>query len=288
MNKKINSAKIVEEFESLFMCPHCGNSMKVDQYKSLVCINNHTFDFAKQGYLNLTRQSSKSPYKKELFETRHKIITESNLYENMQESITTIINQYTENSIMLADMGCGEGSHLQKIANAIPTIASVGIDLSKEAIVTAAKRYEKPIWLVGDLANLPLMDQSFHVILNILSPSNYKEFMRILDPNGLIIKVVPSQHYLKELREAIFENTNKTYKNDEIVSLFNRHFKLLDMIHVRYTKKLNQAELHNLVQMTPLTWSSEKDRIDTFLSQKSAEITVDLDILVGKNREGNC
>lgn len=65
--------------------------MKVVDFKSFNCVENHTFDFAKQGYLNLLTRSSNSHYKEELFEVRHKIIMESSLYTSVHEMIANII-----------------------------------------------------------------------------------------------------------------------------------------------------------------------------------------------------
>ncbi|WP_347400108.1 hypothetical protein [Aeribacillus pallidus] len=118
--------------------------------------------------------------------------------------------------------------------------------------------------------------------LNILSPANYKEFKRILVEDGLVIKVIPRPHYLKELRDELFDhNEKKVYKNDQTVSLFKKHLHLLDVQHLCYTKNLNKADLKHLVQMTPLAWSADKGRIDAFINRDSAEIMVDLEILVG-------
>jgi len=105
---------------------------------------------------------------------------------------------------MVADLGCGEGSHLQYISKewAHTPWSGFGLDISKEAIALAAKKYANRIWLVGDLAHLPFAAQSFHVLLNILSPSNYREFKRIMVPCGIVIKVVPRSQYLKELRDV--------------------------------------------------------------------------------------
>jgi 23S rRNA (guanine745-N1)-methyltransferase len=291
MTKKIKSAELVSEFVAAFRCPLCKSSMRVVNFKSLICSKNHTFDFTKQGYVNLMTHPSNSHYKKELFEARHKIIMESNLYTSMHETITKVIKEYMDVSLkpfMVVDLGCGEGSHLQRILDEcmIPAMTGVGLDISKEGIAMAAKRYDNQIWLVGDLAKSPLADQSFHVVLNILSPSNYKEFKRILVEDGLVIKVVPRPNYLKELREVLFDNNEKkVYKNDQIVSLFKKHLHLLDVFHLCYTKNLKKADLKNLVQMTPLAWSADKARIDAFINRDSAEITVDLDILVGVNKE---
>jgi len=290
MTKKIKSAEYVRKVVPALKCPICGSTMQVVDLKSLLCMNRHTFDFAKQGYINMSAHSIKSNYGKGLFEARHSIIMESGLYDGMHETIAKMIRRHLDvsNPLMVADLGCGEGSHLQRIIDECQCsgMTGVGLDLSKEAIVLAAKRYEDPIWIVGDLARSPLESQSFDVILNILSPSNYKEFKRILTPDGLVIKVVPGPDYLKELRESLFhQNENKViYRNDKTVTLFKKHFQLLDSIPLRYSRKLAKAELNHLGQMTPLAWNGDKARLDEFMNQDSAEITVDLELLFGTKK----
>ncbi|WP_017754734.1 putative RNA methyltransferase [Calidifontibacillus oryziterrae] len=289
MTNKEKSAEVIRKFVHAFKCPLCNSSMEVVDLKSLVCSNNHTFDIAKQGYINLMTRSSNSHYDKNLFESRQKIIMESSLYSVVHAKISEIIKEHVDDSIypiMILDAGCGEGSHLQRIIEECNNIATIGVglDISKAGILLAAKKYKKSIWLVGDLANSPLEDRSFHVILNILSPSNYKEFKRVLVPKGLIIKVVPRPNYLVELREALFDdNEKKVYQNDETVDLFKKNFYLKDVFNLSYTRKLDHEELENLVKMSPLSWNSEKADIGVFLNRASSEITVDLDILVGSN-----
>nr|WP_295971563.1 methyltransferase domain-containing protein [uncultured Bacillus sp.] len=290
MTKKIKSVEVFKKFVEAFRCPHCKGSLLVIDLKCLKCSKNHTFDFAKQGYVNLMTHSFKSNYNKQLFEARQKIIMESNLYGLLHKKISKVIKghlaEHPTFPSLILDAGCGEGSHLHRILDECRStaITGVGLDISKDSIVMAAKNYKEPIWLVGDLAKSPLEDKSFHVILNILSPSNYKEFKRILVPNGLYIKVVPHSNYLKELREALFEDSKKViYKNDNTVELFKTHFKLKDGFNLCYTKRLNHVELINLAQMSPLSWNAEKTDIESFINRVSSEITVDLDILIGLN-----
>ncbi len=288
-SKKEKSAERVSKLVSIFKCPLCNSSMDVVDLKSLICGNNHTFDFAKQGYINLLTRPTRSHYKKDLFEARHKIIMGSSLYTPLHEMIRNVIKKQIDLSLApftMLDVGCGEGSHLQKIIEGeeLPAIG-IGLDISKDGILLAAKRYENSIWLVGDLAKSPFVDQSFHIILNILSPSNYKEFQRLLVRDGLVIKVVPRPNYLKELREVLYEGKKKrVYQNDDIVSLFKKHFPLLDVLSLRDTKNIDKKELKYLVEMTPLAWSSDQARIDAFINRDSTEVTIDLEILVGINK----
>jgi len=273
-----------------FKCPICDQAIQVVNLRNVVCTNNHTFDIAKQGYINFMMRPVTNNYGKKLFEARHKVITEIKLYSPLHKEITNIIKQHQNVSatpFLLADLGCGEGSHLHSIMEYLRNfnVTGVGLDISKEGVLIAARNYTDPIWFVGDLAKSPLSDHSFHFILNILSPANYTEFKRILTHNGLIIKVVPRSGYLKELREALFANESiKAYQNDHTASLFKEHFQPITTKRVEHTQVLQKDELTHLVQMTPLTWSADQQKIDSFIDQDFAEITVDLDVLVGKRK----
>lgn len=288
MNNKEKAAVLVREHEEKFRCPICHQRLKVTAVTSMTCEKNHTFDFAKQGYVNLLHRPVKTQYNRELFKARNVIIVESDLYGMMHQKVSKIISknflQSKKPSIIL-DAGSGEGSHLQRILETAETsgLIGVGLDISKEGIRMAASNYKEEIWFVGDLANIPTENKAVNIILNILSPANYLEFKRVLSHEGLMIKVVPGPDYLKELRHFIFNNTEKeSYENKKTVALFKEHFHSVKVENLKYTKKLSTSELENLLQMTPLGWSAETSAKDELLSQEYFEITVDLDVLVGK------
>lgn len=286
MSKKEESAKTVAKLSNIFRCPICHQSMEVIDFKSIICPNNHTFDFAKQGYINMYTQHIQQQYSNTLFEARRKLIMESNLYSNIHEIISEKITKhmdYIEQAIVL-DAGSGEGSHLHKIINEPQNhkmLTGIGLDISKEGILMAAKNYAEPTWLVGDLANIPLADQTIHVLLNILSPANYQEFKRILAPEGLIIKIIPRANYLQELRTEILAEDKRDYSNKQTEDLFKEQFHLLEQFSFTQFKKLEQDELENLTQMSPLTWRANEKQLKTFL-KKANGVTIDLEILIGK------
>ncbi|MGC8230965.1 putative RNA methyltransferase [Pseudobacillus badius] len=272
-NKRIKSAKYVSNFETIFACPICNSSMKVIEFKSLICSNHHTFDFAKQGYMNLTTHSVNTKYDKALFEARRKLIIEGAFYKPLSHAIAKIINEHvvkTKEIISILDAGCGEGSHLTNICDIVRSdffkdVVGVGIDISKEGIKVASKHYSNKIWAVADLANTSFKNKQFDVILNILSPSNYDEFNRLLKPDGLVIKIVPQSSYLKELREHLFHKPEKqNYSNLETVERFNESFQFVESSRLSYTMNLNKPSLECLVQMTPLTWSTTEEQVTSF------------------------
>lgn len=284
VNKRESSAYLVSLNEQVFICPLCKAPMKVNELRSVICKNHHTFDFAKQGYVNMMTRPTKSIYKKELFEARHKMITGSHIYSPLHKQISKIMLEqllHCTGQKFVLDAGCGEGSHLQRVldVSANHEITGVGLDISKEGVAMAAKNYRSALWIVGDIAHAPIADQSCHAVLNILSPANYSEFKRIMAPNGLIVKVVPGVHYLKELRG--FRPDDKQYTNKETVSLFQEHFQLVEHIKLNYTIELAETDLINLVKMTPLGWNIGDEWTAYWEKLSFFHVTIELEIMVG-------
>lgn len=279
------------QVEQNISCPICKTSMCINELK-LTCKKNHSFDIAKQGYVNLLNRAMKTNYDKNLFISRHKLIANSTFFTPLHEKLMEVVLEGLQTSkISLLDAGSGEGSHLHKIYELLnienEKISAVGIDIAKDGILQAAKYYENQIWFVADLANIPFKEQTFNVILNILSPANYDEFTRVLKQDGVAIKVVPQKDYLKQIREFNDEQHNhkSIYSNEQTVELFHTHFKAVKKIRLRYDVTLNDQDLIFLLQMTPLTWNWSKERINDCKKSGIRTITVDFDILVGRKKE---
>lgn len=67
------SSALWQEVDCL-ICPHCGQVLRRME-NSLRCVNNHSFDLAKQGYVNLALQCKASEnYSRERFRARRDIL----------------------------------------------------------------------------------------------------------------------------------------------------------------------------------------------------------------------
>ena len=272
LSKRAESILRMQQFNR-FACPHCKEPMQVEEDGRLQCVNRHSFDVAKQGYVYMLAKPMNSMYSKELFDARHHIIT-SGLYDRVQQKVAQLI---AIDGAQILDTGCGEGSHLARICSQLDGAVGVGIDIAKEAIIAAAKFNPDQIWCVGDLAKSPYQAASFDIVLNFLSPANYEEFARLLKPGGKVIKVVPQENYLKELRMQAFADTEKeSYTNTSTVDRFKEQFAHVSVERVTYTMPLADEDVPKLLQMTPIGWHVENaDAIEL------TEITIDLDILIG-------
>ncbi|GEB75993.1 putative RNA methyltransferase [Sporolactobacillus inulinus] len=292
MNNKMRCAEKMQQELQLFHCPLCGEAFTlVNEQRSLRCPHAHTFDIAKQGYVNLLTKAVHTHYDKQLFEARRRIIVGHQFFNPLMERIVNDIDKQMSSNMAqqstILDLGCGEGSHLAAICDALSQqtskqITGCGIDLAKPGIQLSAKHYPNQIWFVGDLAQPPYQKHSFQFLLNILSPSNYDAFDSLLESGGSVIKVIPGEHYLQELRRAFYGTARANYSNVETLRLFKEHYPESEMHHLYYTVQLDKAGLSDLLCMTPLTWNVPEPARQNFLNQETSIITCDFILLIGR------
>ena len=263
-----------------FACPICQENLTLVE-GSLKCNNRHSFDLAKFGYVNLAPQIKQSAnYDKENFQNRQQIL-EAGFYQAILDAISDLLAS-SENTETILDIGCGEGFYSRKLQENHPDKTFYAFDISKDSVQIAAKSEPNWAvnWFVGDLARLPIKDASMDILLDIFSPANYGEFRRVLSKDGILIKVIPTENHLKEIRQRVQDQlTNKDYSNQDIKNHFQEHFTILSSQTASLTKTITAEQLQALLSMTPLLFHVDQSKIDW--SQLS-EITIEAEILVGK------
>ena len=271
LSRRAEGIELLRTHEEKFVCPHCAQPVNVSEEGRISCGNNHSFDVAKQGYVNMLTHAVQSMYTKELFTSRKQVL-ESGLYDEVQRALASTI----EHGAVVLDTGCGEGTHLARIC-AQAGAFGIGIDLAKEGIIEAARHYKDEAWIVGDLAKSPFPAATFDAIFNILSPANYDEFKRLLKPSGRVVKVVPAQNYLVELRQQLFADSEKeSYSNAQTVARFREAFPNGTEQRVTTTMALRSELVPHLLKMTPMGWHRDEQQQLTL-----THITVDVVLLVG-------
>ena len=263
-----------------FACPICQENLTLVE-SSLKCNNRHSFDLAKFGYVNLAPQIKQSAnYDKENFQNRQQIL-EAGFYQTILEAISNLLSN-SESAKTILDIGCGEGFYSRKLQESHSEKTFYAFDISKDSIQIAAKSEPNWAvnWFVGDLARLPIKDASMDILLDIFSPANYGEFRRVLSKDGILIKVIPTEKHLKEIRQMVQDQlTNKDYSNQNIKNHFQEHFTILSNQTASLTKTITAEQLQALLSMTPLLFHIDQSKIDW---SQLTEITIEAEILVGK------
>ena len=263
-----------------FACPICQENLTLVE-SSLKCCNRHSFDLAKFGYVNLAPQIKQSAnYDKENFQNRQQIL-EAGFYQAILDAVSDLLAS-SKTTTTILDIGCGEGFYSRKLQESHSEKTFYAFDISKDSVQIAAKSEPNWAvnWFVGDLARLPIKDASMDILLDIFSPANYGEFRRVLSKDGILIKVIPTENHLKEIRQKVQNQlTNKNYSNQDIKEHFQEHFTILSNQTASLTKPITAEQLQALLSMTPLLFHIDQTKIDW---SQLTEITIEAEILVGK------
>lgn len=176
------------------------------------CASGHSFDVASQGYTNLLpvqHKRSRDPGdSKEMVAARRRFLT-AGFYQPIAAAVSrTVLAGLPANETgSCLDAGCGEGYYLRQLAAAVPEdqpLALLGLDISKWAVVSAAKQDKRPNWVVGSNANLPVLSGTLDRVLCMFGFPVYPEFARVLKPGGQLLQVDAGADHLRELREIIY------------------------------------------------------------------------------------
>ncbi|MDG3088678.1 23S rRNA (guanine(745)-N(1))-methyltransferase [Vibrio hannami] len=242
-----------------YQCPLCHSPL-ISKNSNFQCENNHQFDMAKEGYVNLmpaNQKRSKNPGdNKEMMQARRNFLN-SHHYETLANRVAEICNQYTAKSLL--DIGCGEGYYTNKvqlhISESKPQAEVYGLDISKVAIRYASKRYANCHFSVASSHRLPFADQSLDTILRIYAPCKAEEMSRCLKDSGTVITVTPAARHLYQLRERIYDDVRLHDESPEDLDGFT----LIHEEKLNYQMSLSGPLAFDLLQMTPFAWKASDE-----------------------------
>ena len=279
---------------SVLVCPVCGGGLGLTAAgRSLACSAGHSFDIARQGYVNLYRGKPVNEYSKESFRQRQQIL-EKGMYAHILEEICSFLQAVcgAGRPRLLLDAGCGEGYYTREIAARLGGcgLDFYGVDLSRDSVQLAASTANQAggaaaaiKWLVADIGHLPVRDGSVDFLLDIFTSANYEEFQRILSPDGYLIKVIPGEGHVKELREAASSQLHhKDYKERKGAAVFSEHFETILNKTVSQTFAVTPEERDVFIHMTPLLFHVDKTKVDWSAVHS---ITVEGQLLIGRRKK---
>lgn len=264
-----------------FSCPVCGKYLfsKQQNYK---CENGHSFDIAKQGYVNLL-QSRQSKLKRHgddklMIKARYDFLN-GGYYKPLLDAVCKAINKYLPDNASVIDAGCGDCYYSSSIITALADkeLDIAAVDISKDAVIFAAKRKSNIRLAVASVFSMPFADSSADAVLNIFSPFAPDEYNRVLSDGGFLFRVIPLENHLFGLKEKVYD---KPYKNppDE---LDIDGFTLVENIEVKYELELKSSEsIDNLFKMTPYYYKTSRQDQEKLKGLNSLMTPVEFSVLV--------
>lgn len=249
------------------ICPICKEKL-INDIKRVYCVNNHSFDKAKSGYINLLLNSPSSGDNKLMIDSREKILS-LGYYDILANKILEVIKKYEIKSVL--DCGCGEGYYVKHIKDNLD-IKAYGMDISKYACLKASKQSTNITYVVASVSDIPFSNNEFDAMLSNFAPVDETEFERVA--SKYIIKIIPNKHHLIEVKNYLYEET--IIKDSKVPQFMG--FDLIEEINLNYKKYV--MEVLDLVRMTPYYYRTKINEAE--LINYSSNVTFDFKLLVYK------
>jgi 23S rRNA (guanine745-N1)-methyltransferase len=176
-------------------CPLCHGGLTGTD--ALRCGHGHSFDVARQGYVNLLvgrpPDGSETP---EMVSAREEIFAAGH-FDAVTEAVVAHV---PADCALVVDAGSGPGHYLAAALGRPEQAHGLALDIAKPAVRRAARAHPRIGAAVVDVwRGLPVIDGCADVVLNVFAPRNPEAFRRVLRPSGVLVVVTPQPDHLTEL-----------------------------------------------------------------------------------------
>ena len=257
----------------MWACPHCSEALQLNASgDAWACANNHQFDCAREGYVNLlpaNRKRSLHPGDSPEMMAARRRVHQADIYRPLADAIENVLSPLVPVTNML-DLGCGEGYYSAAVQRAQPQALLYGVDIAKPAVRMASKQHNRARFAVASAYQLPLLDDSQDVVLRVFAPSDDSEVRRVLTSQGWYLEVTPAPRHLWELREQLY-STPRAHSEARTCM---PGMELRQQADVSYQVALDQAMLRDVVAMTPFAHRGHREKRAQLL--QSSGLTVQM------------
>lgn len=258
----------------------------VNKGRHYQCANGHSFDIAKQGYINLLPvqyKKSKNPGdSKAMVQARTRFL-DAGFYKPIAELLSEIIFQQLDinSDNCIFDAGCGEGYYLQQVitaaldTNSDSHFSFIGMDISKPAVLAASKRNKQANWIVGTNSQPPFINDSVDLIFSVFGFHSFDGFKNILKPKAKLILVEPGKKHLQELRDIIYAEPSSEKSASK--STDENDYTLIDTQTLEFKICLtNNPQILDLLSMTPHLFRANSEGKSSIENMDSLDLTTDI------------
>lgn len=239
------------------ICPVCG-AVPFLAEGSVRCERGHTFDVARQGYVNMltgatTPGTADTPA---MVASRAEFLAAGH-YAPLARRLAEL----AADAKVVADAGAGTGHHLAEVLDAGSAVG-VALDVSKHALKRAARAHPRIGAVVADVwRGLPVRDHCVDVLLNVFAPRNAAEFARILRPDGTLLVVTPTAAHLRPLVAMLGLLSVDEDKDRRVEETLGGRFAKAVQETTEIKLTLGRAAVAAVVGMGPSAWHTRADEL---------------------------
>lgn len=225
-------------------CPVCHQDLH-HRTNALACSAGHSFDVARQGYVNLLRGPAPAHADTPaMLDARARFLARGHYLP-----LTQAIAEQTSGARRIVEVGAGTGYNLAGVLD--DDAWGLATDISVAAAKRTARSHRQIHSVVADTwAGLPVRDGLADAVLCVFAPRNPSEFARILAPGGRLIVAVPLPEHLAELRAA---HGLLDVAADKVTTITTAlaGWQLVARTNINGELRLSAQEIHDLIAMGP-------------------------------------
>jgi 23S rRNA (guanine745-N1)-methyltransferase len=244
-------------------CPHCGSGL--DRTGGVLrCAEGHTFDVARQGYVNLlTGAVRKATADTAAMLSAREEFLGAGHYRPLIDRVATVAGSAAEGvEGCVVEVGSGPGVYLAASLDLLPGRAGLALDLSKHAARRAARSHPRAGAVVCDAwERMPVQDSVAALVLSVFAPRNVPEFVRMLAPNGAVVVAAPTGRHLENLVDGLGMIGVDPDKGERIRRGFSGAFRLEQVEILEQAIHLSRAEAVAAAAMGPTAFHVPADEL---------------------------
>ncbi len=238
----------------LLTCPVCHVVLQLGP-ASARCSAGHTFDVARQGYLNLLAgPQPRNADSALMLEARSRVL--AGPYEDVVGLVARTVAS-TGASVVL-DAGAGTGQYLAAVLDALPGAVGIAADVSVAAARRAAGAHVRLASIAADTwRGLPVRDGAVDALTCVFAPRNMDEFSRVLAPGGRLVVVTPEPGHLRTVRAAYGLLDLDPDKDERLERSLHGLFEPVASERLTLTTDASAAEVADVIAMGPNAFHGE-------------------------------
>lgn len=268
---------------SIMICPVCGQALEREN-RIRRCENRHSYDIAKEGYVNLLsarRSGDAIGDNREMALSRRDFLNKG-YYQPLAQAVTDCLSEYSSDGDVVLDICCGEGYYTAYAAERLDR-RFYGFDLSKNMVRLAAKRKAPAEFFVANIASIPIADGSVKAAFHLFAPFHAAQFGRVIADDGVILTAIPGRDHLYGLKEILYDSP---YRNDEQEPQAEG-LTAIRRIRVQGEITLNSREdIQALFQMTPYYYHTPSQGMERLDKLEKLSTPIEFIIIVYKKQQG--
>ncbi|WP_375422951.1 putative RNA methyltransferase [uncultured Friedmanniella sp.] len=277
----------VLELLDLLRCPVCTLPL-TPAAGAVRCAAGHTFDLARQGYLNLLQgrpprhadTADMVAARERFLGAGHYAPIAARLAASVRDGLLAVRGTAPLPRLDVLEVGAGTGYYLRQLLDALPG-RGLALDISVAAARRAARVHPHVAAVVADTWQpLPVPDGSLDAVTCVFAPRNAAEFARVLRPDGILAVVAPLPEHLAALRRPLGLLAVQEDKQERLSAALEPWFTPLGEEPVRAQVPCSPDAVRDLVTMGPNAFHTDAAALTARIAALPDPVPVEVAVTV--------